>query len=82
MAFKSIILGPNDRVIMAENEYAGNIVAAKSYTAQTGASLVVIPSCNEKGIDLKVLDKALKSGKPNSTTIMCLTHNNTSDSLI
>jgi selenocysteine lyase/cysteine desulfurase len=28
LAFKSIILGPNDRVIMADNEYAGNAVAA------------------------------------------------------
>jgi len=44
MAFKSIILGPNDRVIMAENEYAGNNVAAKSYTDKTGASLIIVPS--------------------------------------
>jgi cysteine desulfurase / selenocysteine lyase len=82
MAFKSIILGPNDRVIMAENEYAGNAVAAKSYTDKTGAQLVIIPSSNERGIDLKLLEKALISGKANSTTVMCLTHNNTNDSLI
>ena len=64
MALQSLALGPNDRILMGESEYQGNVVAALQRCNQTGAFLEVVPSKSGTDlVDLSALSEVLKGGE-------------------
>ncbi|BFL62894.1 Cysteine desulfurase [Roseomonas mucosa] len=59
MAFYSLPLGPGDRILTAEAEYAANYVAFLQVARRTGAVVEVVPSDTAGELDLAALERMI-----------------------
>jgi selenocysteine lyase/cysteine desulfurase len=59
MAFYSLPLGPNDRILTATSEYASNYIAFLQAARRTGASVEAIPNDEHGQISIEALRNAI-----------------------
>ncbi|MBJ8344021.1 aminotransferase class V-fold PLP-dependent enzyme [Antrihabitans sp. YC2-6] len=57
--FYAVPLGPGDRILISEVEYASNGIAALQRAARAGARVETIPSDSSGQVDLEALDRML-----------------------
>lgn len=59
MAFYSLKLGPGDRILTAEAEYASNVIAFLQMTRRTGAEVTVVPSDEAGALSIEALERLI-----------------------
>jgi cysteine desulfurase / selenocysteine lyase len=59
MAFYSLKLGPGDRILTAEAEYASNVIAFLQIAAKTGAEIAVVPSDETGALSVDALERLI-----------------------
>jgi selenocysteine lyase/cysteine desulfurase len=59
MAFYSLKLGPGDRILTAEAEYASNVIAFLQIAAKTGAEIAVVPSDDTGALSMEALERLI-----------------------
>jgi cysteine desulfurase/selenocysteine lyase len=78
MAFYGLPLGPGDRILTTEVEYASNYLAFLQVARRTGAVVEVLPSVPSGEVDLGALEAALE--RP--AALVAVTHVPTSSGLV
>ena len=59
MAFYSLRLGPGDRILTAEAEYASNVIAFLQMAQKTGAEIAVVPSDETGALSVEALERLI-----------------------
>jgi selenocysteine lyase/cysteine desulfurase len=59
MAFYSVKLGPGDRILTAQTEYASNVIAFLQIAAKTGAEVVVVPNDDTGALAVEALERLI-----------------------
>jgi cysteine desulfurase / selenocysteine lyase len=59
MAFYSLKLGPGDRILTAQAEYASNVIAFLQIAAKTGAAITVVPSDESGALSVEALERLI-----------------------
>ena len=59
MAFYSLRLGPGDRILTAEAEYASNVIALLQIAQRTGAEISVVPSDETGALSVEALERLI-----------------------
>lgn len=59
MAFYSLKLGPGDRILTAEAEYASNVIAFLQMAQKTGAEIAVVPSDETGALSVEALERLI-----------------------
>lgn len=78
MAFYSLRLGPGDRILTAQAEYASNVIAFLQIAARTGAEIVVVPSDETGALSVEALERLVDE----RTKLIAVTHVPTNGGLV
>lgn len=81
LAFSSIRLTSDDRIICFESEYAGNAVSYLQATKETGCALEVLPMRKDGIIDVAALGEALRAER-SGRTVVSVQHVQTDSSIV
>jgi len=78
MAFYSITLGPGDRILTAQAEYASNYIAFLQVARRTGARVDVVPSNADGEVDINAIERMIDG----RVKLIAITHVPTNGGLV